>query len=240
MTRDEAIEKIKKLLRMKRGGTAGEVENALAAAAKIAREFGISMESVNPDEAAERERITHVEDLLKSRLPAEARFAAAIVINFFNVQCLLRRSWRYSITFVGTAWDCEIARYVFVFLQGHFRRSWHRRENKRLKNRLAFLNGMFLGLAAKLEAERPHPDVENPEGKSALIRIDRANQQRKDYLARLCPQAKDSNLPEDDSDAFAAKLAGVAAGQRTNIRSGLKGQGAPQRPALPTTARLTI
>lgn len=235
MSKEAVIEKIKKLLRMKRGGTPGEIENALAAAARLAREHGINLEGVNPDEEHDAQRITHMTDALGLRIPLEAKFAAAILVNFFNVQILFKSAlnrWflkkKGTITFVGTKWDCEVARYVFVFLQRHFRYSWNHRANRRLKNREAFLNGMFLGLAAKLEAQQPEPAV--GEG---LIRVEKALQMRKDYLAKLCPQAKDQNLPGNDSDAWAAKLAGVDAGKKTEIRSGLNGAPAAARPALP-------
>jgi hypothetical protein len=243
MSKEAVIEKIKKLLRMKRGGTPGEIENALAAAAKLAREHGIDLENVNPDEQSDAQRITHATEVLGLRLPLEARFAAAIPVNFFNVQILFKQALNLwfvkkngSITFVGTAWDCEVARYVFVFLQQHFRYSWNHRQNRRLKNREAFLHGMFLGLAAKLEAQQvqPEPGV-------GLIRIERALQLRKDYLAKLCPNAKDKPLPKEDSEAWKAKRAGIEEGRKTEIRSGLKDSPVPARPALPPAAgQLTL
>jgi len=235
---DSIIEKIKKLLRMKRGGTAGEIENALALAAKLAREHGIDLNSVDPNEESKSQRITHVEDVLKCRLPLEARFAAAILVNFFNVEICIQRGVCHrlikipnKVTFVGTAWDCEIARYIFVFLQRHFRWSWNHRQNRRLKNREAFLHGMFLGLAAKLESQRPH--------EAGLILAGNA---RKDYLAKIKPNATDLNLAADDSSAMASKYAGMLAGRDTEIRSGLDTAAktaaaiAAPRPALPPSA----
>jgi len=243
MSKEDVIEKIKKLLRMKRGGTPGEIENALAAAAKLAREHDIDLENVNPDEQSDAQRITHVEDVLGLRLPLEARFAAAILVNFFNVQILFKQAlnrWfikkNGSITFVGTAWDCDVARYVFIFLQRHFRYSWNHRQNRRLKNREAFLHGMFLGLAVKLEAQQPEPEIGQ-----GLIRIERSVQLRKDYLAKLCPNAKNQNLPGDDSEAWRSKCAGIEEGRKTEIRSGLNSASAPVRTALPPPAgQLTL
>lgn len=236
MSREEIIDKIKKLLRMKRGGTAGEIENALAMAAKLAREHGINLDSVNPDDESKAERITHEEFLLKLGIPTEARYAALICLNFFNVQicthnAVRRLRIRAKITFVGTAWDIQIAQYVLVFLQHAFRRAWRERENRRLKNREAFMNGMFLGLAVKLEEERTkEPGV-------GLIKLDQAIQLRKDYLAKLFPNSKAREMNLDDSDASAAKRAGVEAGQNTHIRSALKKSDAPGRAALPALAR---
>lgn len=230
MTQAEAIEKIKKLLRMKRGGTPGEIQNALAAAAKLAREHGIDLGTVNPEEEASR--LTHVEEVLKSRLPAEARYAAAILVNHFSVEvCVIRGGrfregvWTYQVNhrvvLVGTAWDCEVARYVFVFLQRQFRLAWNQRVNKRLKNRPAFLDGMFRGLMFKLSQDQP-------QGEGLVL----AATARRDYLAKLIPGAEDKDLPRPDDDADAARWAGMVAGKNTNIRSGLSDAAAPQRPAI--------
>jgi hypothetical protein len=62
--KDAIVEKIKKLLRMKRGGTPGEIENALAAAAELARKHSIDLGSINPDEESAKERLTHLQELL--------------------------------------------------------------------------------------------------------------------------------------------------------------------------------
>ena len=218
---------------MKRGGTPGEVENALAMAAKLAREHGIDLGQVNPDDETQKEEIlTHVTDLLKLRLPLEAKFAAAICVNFFRVQiCFKNGLTRWfikvpgQITFVGTAWDIEVARYVFVFLQRHFRACWNHRTNRRLRNRQAFMHGMFLGLAAALEKAEAKPEGEG------LVLISHALQRRKDYLAKLFPKATDKNINEDDSDALAARYAGILEGQKTQIHSAVNRAPKPQ-PAL--------
>jgi hypothetical protein len=235
---DPIIEKIKKLLRMKRGGTPGEIENALAMAAELARKHGIDLNSVNPDDESKSETITHFEEVLKLRLPLEAKFAAAILVNFFNVQIChmhggthregyIKYKFNHSMIFIGTDWDIQVARYVFVFLQRHFRYSWNHRQNKRLKNREAFLHGMFLGLATKLE------EAKKKEVGVGLMVLDRAVQLRNDYLAKLLPNAKDKKLESDDSDAWAAKHAGIIAGRNTEIRSGLNKADEPKRAALP-------
>lgn len=234
--KNEILDKIKKLLRMKRGGTPGEVENALAMAAKLAQQHGIDIAAVDPDEQSESRRITHADQVLGLRMPLEAKFAAAILVNFFSVEVLLREgicAWwvkkPHTLTIIGTAWDIEIARYVFVFLQHHFRLSWRMRSNKRLRNRSAFLHGMYCGLRNKLNEER---DASLPSGEG-LILIGRALEERKSYLQRLCPTAKDAPLPDEDSEAWRSKMAGYVEGKKTEIRRGLEQSKAPARPALP-------
>ena len=239
MSQDAIIEKIKKLLRMKRGGTQGEIENALAAAARLAREHGINLDSINPDESAQE--IRHVAEALNSRLPLEAKYACAILVNFFNVNVMIckrpnaRRPWvgQYTVVYIGLPWDTEVARYVFVFLQKHFRSAWSKRENRRLKNRAAFLEGMFLGLAAKLEEERKA----NLPAEAGLILIGQALQRRLEYLQKHWPNAGTQNLKRDTSGAHASRLAGVRAGQDTNIRRAVKESPVAARPALPLAKR---
>jgi hypothetical protein len=243
MTRDEVIEKVKKLLRMKRGGTQGEIENALAMAAELARKHGINLAGVDPD--AEEEKIRHETDALTSRLPLDAKLAAAILVNFFNVQVVVsnraepNKPWKnqYLINYIGTAWDISVARYVFVFLQRHFRSSWTHRENRRLKNREAFLNGMFIGLSNKLYDQRKLTSTE-----AGLVLVGRAVALRKAYVDKTWPNNKDVDLKTDDSDASAARWAGLQAGRNTEIRSGVGDGNAPAaRPQLPpATGQLAL
>jgi len=240
MTRDEVIDKIKKLLRMKRGGTAGEIENALALAAKLAREHGINLDSVDPDESTQSVR--HVEDALKSRLPLAAKYAAAILVNFFNVAVVIRRGQdpcyifsrrpEVTVVFVGTDWDIEIARYVFGFLQEHFSRAWAQRKNRRLQNRKAFLDGMFLGLASKLATER---DANQP-SETAVVLVGNALRLREDYIKQHWPKCGAMDLERDKSGASASKYAGIQAGEKTNIRRAVDKPAAPARAALPPTS----
>jgi hypothetical protein len=229
------LEKIKKLLRMQRGGTPDEIATALRLAQELAQKHGIDLASVDPNEQTDSVPIGHVEQVLTSRLPAEAKFAAAILVNFFKVQIVIAQKYNvrtfsrvYVLNLVGTNWDCQVAQYVFIFLQRAFRSAWTNRQNRRLKNRYAFLNGMFLGLATKLERERTIP-----EGKGLIV-LERGLQLRKDYVAKHWPNSKDKPLDEDDSDAFASRVAGIMAGKQTEIRSSLKGGApAPARPSLP-------
>jgi len=233
---ENIVEKIKKLLRMKRGGTPGEIENALALAAKLAREHDINLDGIDPDETTQE--IHHVQDILTSRLPLEARYAAAILVNFFNVSIVVNHQrvpqspwyWQYAVSFVGTDWDRNVARYVFYFLQKQFRWAWSHRANRRLRNRAAFLEGMFLGLASKLEAER----TANQLNKQGVILIGRGLKLRENYVKEHWPHAGTADNPSDNSGAVAAKYAGLQAGEKTNIRSAVnQGESEPVRAALP-------
>lgn len=218
------LEKIKKLLRMKRGGTPDEVATALRLAQELAEKHGIDLSGVNPDDDNTRpERpISHTDQILGARVQWECRYAALICHNFFNVNTFVNyfgsnlSSHRWGFTFVGTAWDTEIAIYVYQFLTGHFRREWKAR-GKRLRNRRAFMWGMYIGLAAKLRDRQP-----KPEQKPGLIATERQLQRRQDYITKHFGDLKKNNAAPDD-DADAARYAGIMAGRETEIRSGVTG-----------------
>jgi hypothetical protein len=236
MSQDAVIEKIKKLLRMKRGGTQGEIENALAMAAELARKHGIDLDAVDPD-APDAKPIGHADAILSSRLQDECKYAALVCQNFFNVEALITdcwarscRRWRdWQIIFIGTEWDRTIAIYIFEFLSGHFRRCWNHRANKRIRNRPAFMNGIYQGLCQKLHEQRAKEVV--GEG---LIRLDQQVIQRKNYLQANWPGAGEKKMAAA-SDASAAKYAGWLEGKKTEIRSGL--DGAAGRGELPPPIR---
>jgi hypothetical protein len=210
MTRAEALDKIKKLLRMKRGGTQSEIETALALAAKIAREHGIDMGAVNPDEDTSTQRIGHDEPITSARIQFECKYAGMICQQFFKVQVFARRvTWqKRALTFVGTDWDRQIALYVYHFLVRHFRREWKRRRG-RCRNRQAFMWGMYCGICSKLRELEPPP-----EQTTALVASGRA-------LVAYIEQHWGKLTSDDirpDGDAAAAKYRGYIAGRQTEIR----------------------
>ena len=244
MSHDLIIEKIKKLLRMKRGGTAGEIENALAMAAELARKHGIDLDAVDP-EAPEAKPISHLDAVTAARLQDECKYAALVCQNFFNVTALItdcpvvsskRRVRDFKIIFIGTASDQAIALYIFGFLVGHFRRAWNGRANKRIKQRSAFLNYMYRGLCQKLDEQRA-----KEVGGVGLIRLDQQVARRDDYMKNNFGETKTQDM-KCDSDAKAAQYAGFIAGRKTEIRSGLDGPASgraelpPARAALPPAA----
>lgn len=169
MTKEEAIDKIKKLLRMKRGGTPSEVETALAMAAGLASRHGIDLSSVDPDQEPDGP-IGHIDTVTSARLQWECKFSALICQSFFNVTALvrdlggtgfrggnrffrLRGRYNYCITLIGTTWDTQIAIHVYHFLIRHFRHCWKTRRG-RARNRHAFMRGMYYGICSKLDEER--------------------------------------------------------------------------------------
>jgi hypothetical protein len=229
------LEKIKKLLRMKHGGTQAEVETALAMAAELARKHGIDLATVNPDETP-AEEISHVDAFMATRLQWECKYSALVVENFFGVSFLCRtkgyansRGWafkiNYSITFVGTASATEIAIYIYHFLVGHFRRCWSRASG-RLRDRRSFMYGMFLGLSRKLQQERQRVQAAEP----ALVLVSRELARQKTYMEKTFGKLT-SESTEPDTRSTAAAYAGYVEGLKTNIRPALQ-SATPVQPQL--------
>jgi hypothetical protein len=229
MSKDIIIEKIKKLLRMKRGGTPAEVETALAIAAELARKHGIDLGGVDPDHVADQP-INHIDAVTSARIGWEYKYAALVVQQFFNVTCLLRattkgtgiwdnRVTRHHITFIGADSDTTIALYVYGFLAKHFRRSWNNRTNARLRNRQAFLYGMYYGVCTKLDEAR-----KSQVNEAGIVLIGKAVVRRDEYMKKNFGEIGEKNIVPDD-DANASRVAGLLAGRETEIRSGLTGTG---------------
>lgn len=243
MSADPIIEKIKKLLRMKRGGTPDEIATALRLAQELAEKHGINLEGINPDDDNTRpdRPISHTDQILGARIQWECKYAALICDVYFHVSALIRwegrrvprkyRQWMaphpgsgYRITFVGTAWDTEIALYVYHFLVGHFRREWTTKRG-RCRNRRTFIYGMYIGLSSKLRDRQP-PQSNQP----GLVAVDRQLQRRQDYLAKHFGEITQSDV-KPDLDASSALEAGWRAGQATEIRPAVK--------TVPQTHQLT-
>lgn len=175
---DQIIDKIKKLLRMKRGGTAAEVETALALAAKLAAEHGIDIESVNPDDEKLKSDLGHDDSWIGANISREAKYAASLIQQFFNVDVFFRRAcskrgtYGNALVFVGRAFEIEIAIYIFRFVLGHFRRSWRNRPNRRIRSRRSFI--MYCGIKHKLEEERPPQSLPFALAESRAAYIDKS------------------------------------------------------------------
>jgi hypothetical protein len=216
--KDSILDKIKKLLRMKRGGTPDEVATALRLAQDLAEKHGIDLNTVNPDDDnQQRERpISHTDAIHGARIQSECKYAALIADRFFNVSTFTNRgAMPFRITFVGTDWDTQIAVYVYHFLVGHFRREWKTKRG-RCRDRQSFMWGMYIGLSSKLRDRQP-PTAQQP----GLIQVDRALQRRTEYIGLHFGEMK-SVAVTPDSNSTAARYRGWLAGQQTEIRSGIR------------------
>jgi hypothetical protein len=229
-TKNPIIEKIKKLLRMKRGGTPDEIATALRLAQELAEKHGIDLNAVNPDEENHERPIQHEDEILGCRVSWESKYAVLVCKQFFKVevfQTVNEAATKYVWRFVGEEWDIQIAIYVYRFLCGHFRREWNTKRG-RCRNRQAFLWGMYQGLCNKLWERQPK-EVQEP----GLIKIERALERRKQYIQQHWGDLLSSSVEPDD-DAAMARWKGFQAGRATEIRSGVEGGSASQTEELPT------
>lgn len=218
----QVIDKIKKLLRLARSSNQHEAQLAMQRALALAREHDIAVDSLNPDEQAKEKTITHRDSAEVQRMSYDKEYAVRIIQAFFHVSpvfnCRLVRpldGYPYVarfVTFVGTAADAEIALYVYGFLVQHFAYCW-RKHRGRLRNRHAFVDGMFLGLFYKLaENQPPH----HAKGNELVLAGHRS------YIEAIVGKTEKSEFKEPDGDAKAAKYAGYIQGQNTNIAPALK------------------
>lgn len=204
------VERIKKLLRMKRGGTPAEVETALGLARKIAAEHGIDLDSIDPEEKRQSSEWRHESAYLARRVPFDARYAAKICERFFNVEVVFYEAMHgFGIYFVGRVFEIEIALYIFRFLRGHFSRCWRVRENRLLRSKRSFVYGMFVGICSKLKQQKV------PEQSSAIALS------RLSYMREQFPRLREveHKAPEYSSKAMTA---GFMEGLKTNLRKGVE------------------
>lgn len=218
----EIIEKIKKLLRLSRSSNQHEAQLALARALELAREHGVAVEKLNPDEQAKENVVTHRDTEERQRLSYDKEYAIRICAAFFRISPVISNKVgtdRFGFPcvvkftrFVGTASDVQIALYVYSFLVHHFAYCW-RKHRGRLKNRHAFVDGMFLGIYNKLLERQP----EFISSEHALV--ERSHQ---DYIDATIGKTTKHDCRTPDGDARAARMAGYLRGRETNISAPLK------------------
>lgn len=216
----EIIERIKKLLRLARSSNPHEAQLAMERAMQLAREHEIAVEGLNPDEAAREKVVTHRDTEEHLRVSYDKEYAVRICCRFFHVKAIFvkvivnRRGWPEigtKITFVGRRSDLEIAFYVYHFLQQHFGFCW-RKHRGRLRNRHAFVDGMFEGIYSRLqEAEAPR----DAKGTELVLR------ELETYISAVIGDTTKRDFRAPDHNAMAARSAGWVAGRQTNIRTPL-------------------
>lgn len=218
----EIIEKIRKLLRLARSSNPHEAQLALQRALALAREHDVAVEGLNPDEQAREKKVTHQETPVAARLSYDHRYAWAVCRRFFNVTtvevaCIRmvdgwpRRGAKMAV--VGTEADLCIARWVHGFIVHQFSWCW-RHHRGRLRNRQAYVHGMYIGIVVTLEEQRPAPAQERAH---ALVL-----KERDTYIAAVIGKTTSSPMGRPDHAANAAAWAGYLQGRKTNINNPLQ------------------
>lgn len=147
--------KIRKLLALGRNGaaTANEAAVALDKARRLAAEHGISLTEIPADDSP-GSWLTHITTPSLQGLPQ--RLASDLVTRHFGVSTLFDPTVRPAVIhIVGTRDQAELATYVYVYLVRTIRRSWVRRQNRRLRDREAFLRVFCHAIGRMLPAVFP-------------------------------------------------------------------------------------
>lgn len=216
-----ALDKIKKLLAMKRGGTQHEAETAEALAAALALKAGIDLDTVSIDDAPPAQApITHRTFGEWVKAPPEATYSLVICVEFFNVSSMQVSGWTDALIAIGTERDLDIAGYVFNFLKREFCWQWNHRSG-RSRKRTAFIYGCYCGLVRKLRERAP-------QGEGLVVHEE---ERRKRYMREKWPNSTSESIEPKKGRDGAARRAGYGAGLDIEIRGGLKPS--PEREPAP-------
>ena len=213
---------------MERGGTAGEIDNALRMARQIADKHNIDLESINTSEESALTTLSH-KKIRIAKSSDDDDCAAMLIQTFFHVDVVFTSGFDIhafdhvkDLVIIGTEIDIAIAEYVFGFLQAHFKACWRRR-NKRIKKRKVFVYAMAEGIAHKLR-DGHEVTVRAGSVKEALMISRRA------YTEKLFPKLTSSKMNRPNLSGGAA-AAGFGAGRQTNIRQPISGS-SPAAPLM--------
>lgn len=224
MTKAEAIEKIRKLLCTK-GRTEAEADTANILAACIAGKHGIDIAEMDRAEQDRATAITHQSFGQWAVIPDEATYVSLICQRFFEVSPFERTCmFSAEMIFVGTEHHLTIARYVFDFLVGEFRRAWNRRPNKRVKKRKLFMYGAYSSLYTKLHLRFAQP--ESPQLQLALEINFKAKREK--YIDENFGDMTTSKVAPKNKTSSAATH-GWRAGNSIEIRPGVNGNHKPAK-----------
>ena len=219
MTTAEAIEKIKKLLRMKHGGTPEEVAAAIRLAEKIAKEVGINLGSVIADLDADLWTVRHNEVGSWERVPMELHLACKLCERVFDVDFVIAstkflRGYRVAnksvLNVIGHELDRAIAGYCAIYVARQMRLAW-RHKRGRCRARGPFFSGFIQVIEKKLATIRP-----------ARERTEALILSRRDYIAKLWPNAKSKGAVYDGFSMPAA-IAGARAAKGVDVRRPVAG-----------------
>jgi len=226
MTRPEAIEKVRKLLK-RNGRTDAEADTAQILAAAIAEKHGIDIAALETDEQNPESVITHKVVGKWATVPDEAVYASLVCAEFFEVESFrLRGFLDQELVFVGLDHHIQVAEYVFGFLKGEFSRQWNWNRG-RMKKRKQFIWGCYMGLMGKLRERFAAPPS------NGLVVAWKAKREK--YIAETWGEMTSSSAAPKERRCR-AMVAGYMAGQDIEIRPGVNGGNGKAAPALASGA----
>ena len=209
MNRDEVIAKIKKLLRLKHGGTPFEIAKGIKLAEQLAEKHGIELASIDASLDSEARTVRHSEVKSYGRVPTEIHIACNVVKKHFDVDFIITNRVanfrvQYVLTVIGNEIDRLLATHLTIYVARQMNRAW-RTNRGSCRNRNAFLSGFGRGIADAIALLRP------PREKSEALVLS-----FKHYLALHWPGSTDGEKIETGK-AWAARNAGYRSGKNTAV-----------------------
>lgn len=204
------IERIKKLLRLGKDGAAtpSEAASALAKALKLAMDHGLRLEDIPAD--SDSGILTH--ETVKSTAGPAQLLASGIVKQHFGVDTLFITGGSKEIHFIGLPEDVELASYVYTYLVRTMCRAWRTRENKRLRDRNAFLRGFAAAMNRLMPAVFHRPGL-----------ILCAKKYVEEVICVGPGYSKSTTIAAPKAKSERAFSDGLDAGRKAGIRNALRG-----------------
>jgi hypothetical protein len=207
MTRDEVISKIKKLLRLKHGGTPDEIAKAMMLAQNLAEKYGVELDSVNADLNVDRHTVRHSELKRYGRIPAAVKVAAAVVKRHFDVDFIITGgdTWRqrFVLNIVGHDIERLLAGHLVIYLARAMGRAC---AAVKPRSRNAFLLGFADGVDAAVARLRPA----RPTNEALALSLH-------GYMTQHFGKTQKHGAPITAGKASASNNAGWRAGRNTAV-----------------------
>ena len=216
---DSIIKKVKKLLSLANSANENEAKLAAAKANELLIKHNLNLQSVNNTDLTYLRFDTKTEGLT---FKAHHRLICSkILAQYFFVNPIMNKSWQgynknrmKKILFIGTAENCEIANYIFIFLSRLYPQLWkdyRTANNIHATHRISYYHGLSDGIAKTLEETKIR--VENETG---LILKEDAK--LKEYVSKISRVS----YRKTDRISSSALEDGYNDGLKVKLRKGIK------------------
>lgn len=217
----EAVNKIKKLLRLGQSNNPNEAGLALERAFELAARHNIDVSTLDLDD--EIERLINEKFCVGSRLKFLQARAGSLLVAFFNVEVVYSRS---EIELIGRESDVAIARHVYDVVVREAKRwlgIYEQAQNEmRLgvttNKRRSFIQGFIYGIAEQLNQKKHAIELED--ARFAIVLADQ-KKQRDQYVDELYPGIQPKRNITVAKPQKTALVSGFLRGRQTRIASPL-------------------
>ncbi|HPA20940.1 MAG TPA: DUF2786 domain-containing protein [Verrucomicrobiae bacterium] len=239
MTRDEAIGRIRRLLKLGNDAAASpaEAEQALSRAMALSRQYHVDAAALATADEVE-EPIEHRRIEVGLRFSFNRKQAACICRDFFSVETVISET---DLVMIGTAADLTIAEYVFEYCAATASRAlsrWVGGRRLATSTRASFVEGFYTAIARGLRNARQDQAAEADA--FALAVVDRGIERRRAYFKKMFPETRSVPTRSGRRNHTAAAY-GYLKGREVQIRPALNGnRPAPAQLERPAQALLEL